>query len=109
MKNELYAKSLLLFLLTLTLLFAGPYCLLGQTAQIPKTIVLPDTEVGKKLAGYLAAINTGKREVIRAFVEANMELPPNDSGKVDDLTNQELGNFRQAGGYTVRKIRESSP
>lgn len=68
----------------------------------------PDTPIAKQLAAFLNALNSGKREIIRAFVAEHMESPPNAPGFVEETTNRYLDLYRQTNGFTIRKVIEST-
>src|SRR5262245_54756443 len=45
---------------------------LGMAALASAAPPLPDTETGRRAAGYLEAFNSGQDEAMRAFLEANV-------------------------------------
>src|SRR5580765_5451585 len=52
--------------------FALALALLLTAAPAALAAPLPDTEQGRRAAGYLEAFNSGKDDVLRAFLEANV-------------------------------------
>jgi CubicO group peptidase (beta-lactamase class C family) len=69
---------------------------------------IPDTPAGKQFAAFLNTFNTGKRAAIKAFIEANMEKPPNAPAFSDTLADHDFQLYGQTHGFKVRKITQSS-
>jgi CubicO group peptidase (beta-lactamase class C family) len=101
-------KSNVLRRIALSLLLATIYTAMVRRAEAQPPATIPETPAGKQLAAFLAALDTGKRAEIRAFVESNLDRPPNAPSFVDNATDQDFLLYRQSHGFTVRKIKEAS-
>jgi hypothetical protein len=81
---------------TLLLLFAGSIPACGQATQFP------NTPAGQQLSQLLAAFNTGDKDTMRKYLEANF---PERLNKLDEDLR-----FRQGtGGFDLRKVEDSKP
>lgn len=78
------------------------------TAEAQTPAAIPDTPAGKQFAAFLTAFNTGKRATLKAFIENNVDRPPNASVSVENITDQNFLLYVQSHGLVVRKIKESS-
>ncbi len=93
-------NSLLRKVGSLLLVFAGstPACgqATGQAAQFP------NTPAGQQLSQLLAAFNTGDKDTMRRYLEANF---PGRLSKLDEDLR-----FRQGtGGFDLKKVEDSNP
>jgi len=80
----------------LLLVLAGPAPATGQVAQFPST------PAGQQLSQLLVAFNTGDKDTMRKYLEANF---PERLNKLDEDLR-----FRQAtGGFDLRKVEDSKP
>lgn len=84
----------------------------AQNAQTKPTEVKTQTEnalprnipAGRRFAGWLDALNSGRREVLEKFVAANFEPPPNAALPVERITNRHFEIYQNTGGFIVRKV-----
>jgi CubicO group peptidase (beta-lactamase class C family) len=69
----------------------------------------PATPAGEALGAWLAAVNSGDRETIRAFVTEHLAPPPDGNLPIDAIVNRNLGRFTDSGGLELRKVVASEP
>lgn len=69
---------------------------------------IPDTPAGRQLAGWLQAVNSGRRELVRQFVASQFEALPDRPLPVDEITDAEFGLHQTTRGLDVRKILAAS-
>lgn len=80
-------------------------CLLAvRRTEAQATVSLPDTPVGKLLAGWLSAFNSGNRDTLREFIAANFAPPPNSTLPVEGITNRQFGMFMGSQGFVLRAV-----
>jgi CubicO group peptidase (beta-lactamase class C family) len=72
-------------------------------------VELPDTPAGELASAWLEAIQSGKREPVRAFVTARFGKPPQGDLPVNPITDQFLGLSTATGGFVVAKLVTSKP
>src|SRR5581483_215842 len=63
---------------------------------------LPDTPAARQLSGWLAAFNSGDREVILKFLQGNY---PQRVAQIDQMMRFQS----QVGGFDFKKVEESTP
>lgn len=85
---------------TLLMVFASSTPVCGQaTGQATQ---LPDTPAGQQFGQFLAAFNTGDKDTMRKYLEANF---PGRLNKLDEDVR-----FRQGtGGFDFKKVEDSKP
>lgn len=93
----------------LLLLLTACVCAAPNACAAQASVAIPDTPAGKQLAAFLTAFNTGKRVTIKAFIDANMEKPPQDPAFSETQADQDFQLYGQTHGFTLRQITESSP
>src|SRR5215204_3579716 len=93
---------------TLAIILLTPL-LLAQVAIADESTTGPETPAGKLLAAWLAAVNSGERDTIRAFVATHMAPSPDGPLPIDPLTNRNLGRFTDSQGLDLRKVTASEP
>jgi D-alanyl-D-alanine carboxypeptidase len=84
--------------LKLTLIVLLTAALLPASAQSQ----LPDTPAAKQFSGWLAAFNSGDREVMLKFLQGNY---PQRVAQTDQMMRFQ----GQAGGFDLKKVEESTP
>ncbi|MGB7160638.1 MAG: serine hydrolase domain-containing protein [Tepidisphaeraceae bacterium] len=83
-------------------------CLTGAQARADE-VSAPDTPAGKLFAAWLDAVNSGDRATIKQFVAERMAPPPSGALPVDQITNRNLGRFKESDGFALRRISASEP
>ena len=79
---------------------------LGTEAPV---VNLPDTPAGKEFGAWVAVMNSGNREQMRAFVAGHMAPPPRGALPVDGITDRNMARYADTGGIDVRKVNASAP
>jgi CubicO group peptidase (beta-lactamase class C family) len=99
----------LVSLTALLLLQAGQCAARGTGGHGHTTAQLPDTPAGRQFAAWLAAFNSGRREMMRRFIDDHFTKPPDGSLPSGELADHDMVTFRETGGFLVRKVVSSSP
>jgi CubicO group peptidase (beta-lactamase class C family) len=98
-------KRALIAVLFITFIFAGA----GAPAKVAQgtpdgaTVKVPDTEAGRRLSGWLQAINSGDLKSIKAFHTAS-----GAGDRVERRAQQDFGFYQQTRGLQLRKVVQSS-
>ena len=97
-----FSKTAIIFILILT----GAFVVGAQD-----TVKLPDTEVGKRFAGYIKAFNSGDEKVMRDFLSKNISREGLQRRSVDeriDVYRQMRGNFTSFDVHSLLETSESA-
>jgi CubicO group peptidase (beta-lactamase class C family) len=109
-----YSKRNAPSLIALTLLLM-PVCAAAQViragakSETQAPVTPPESPAGRRLAAWLEAFNSGRRENLRRFVAANFAQPPNGALPVDRIADRHYGLYSNTGGLDLRKIEAASP
>lgn len=75
---------------------------------LAKNISSKNNPTGKQFAAWLDAMNSGRREILQQFIEANFEPPPNAALPVERITNRHFAIYQTTGGLIVRKVADAT-
>lgn len=67
-------------------------------------VTLPETAAGRQMAAWLAAVNSGDKETMRAFEAANGPGVAGDAARVDRLVRRDEGLWKDSGGLELGKV-----
>lgn len=84
-----------------------PYPLFSQT--IPPDAGLPDTVAGKRLSGFLDALNSGDRTTLKNFLSTHFAVPADDPGFIERMVIDDQKLYALSHGFEVKTIAASSP
>jgi CubicO group peptidase (beta-lactamase class C family) len=65
---------------------------------------LPETAAGRQMAAWLAAVNSGDKERMRAFEAANGPGVAADPSRVERLVRRDEALWKDSGGFEVEKV-----
>ena len=71
--------------------------------------ILPDTIAAKRLSGFLDALNSGDRAILKRYLAAHFALPANDPGLLDRMTDDDRKIYTLGGGVELKAVLDSSP
>jgi CubicO group peptidase (beta-lactamase class C family) len=80
-----------------------------SSASAQEKVVIPDSPTGKQLSGFLTALNSGQRPVIKEFFTKNLVAPPGNPAFYDNMADDHVALFKSTSGFELRKITKAGP
>lgn len=89
---------------------AGLVCSgIAFSASAQEKVTIPDSPAGKQLSGFLTAVNSGQRPVMKDFFSKNLVAPPDNPTFYDGMADDHVALFNSTGGFELRKIAKAEP
>lgn len=77
-------------------------------APVSAGVSVPNTPAGRQLTNFLAAVESGQRATMRAYLTKNAQVPENAPRFLDDTADSYLRLYAQTRGFIARDVIEST-
>lgn len=107
---HLHARALMLGAVALAALTGGVLPVAAQPIEAAKAPVsaLPDTSVGKRVAAYIAAFNSGQDQAMRAFFTENLAPAALERGSAEQRVARTRALQQDLRGLELRRVLDAS-